>query len=281
MFRRLAAVTAAVAALLGVNASQVQGAASAHGFRYLWADAFNTPVKLGGFSGCDHNTDTPQAYCSGLSGSMRTNWWAYPNTWPDTAKSGQLGVYKVGGTYHPEDTVWIAPSQSGDGQMHIRMYRPSTGGDFHSATVVPKKAMGLKYGRYIIRERVSHVGVGFKSAQLLWPVDNNAGGCSEIDFPENSHDVAPSAYDHPANCGNQDAFDSRASWSSWHTYTTSWTPSSVTFAVDGRVIGTSRYSPKVAMDWDVQNESSLDGEQAKPGSWDQIDITYVEVDTWS
>lgn len=279
MLRRLALVTAAALALLGVNATPARAAAP--GFRYLWSDSFNQRVALGGFSDCNHNTDTTQAYCGGLTGTTRANWWAYPNNWPDTAKSGQLGVYKVGGTYHPEDTVWVAPSAWGDGQMHIRMYRPNTGGDVHSATVVPKHAMGLRYGRYVIRERVSHVGRGFKSAQLLWPVDNNAGGCSEIDFPENSHDVAPSAYDHPANCGGQDAYDSRVSWGNWHTYTTSWTPTSVTFAIDGHTVGVSRHSPSVAMDWDVQNESSLDGEQAAPGTWDQIDITYVEVDTWS
>lgn len=275
MLRRLAAATAA---LLAVNAAPAHSADHTPGFHYLWSDSFNQRVPLGAFSDCDHNTDTPAAYCSGLSGSMRANWWAYPNSWPDTAT--EWG-YSVGGHYHPEDTVWVAPSQWGDGQMHIRMYRPANGGPVHSATVVPKKAMGLRYGRYIIRERVSHVGRGFKSAQLLWPVDNQTGGCSEIDFPESSHDVPPAAFDHPASCGQQDAFDTRVSWGNWHTYTTSWTPTSVTFAVDGRTIGTSRNSPNVAMDWDVQNESSLDGEQATPGTWDQIDITYAEVDTWS
>lgn len=279
MLRRLAAVTVAVAALMGANAAPASAAAHTPGFHFAWSDSFNQRVPLGGFSDCDHNTDARQAYCGGLSGSMRANWWAYPSSWPDTAKSGQLGVYRVGGTYHPEDTVWVAPSAWGDGQMHIKMYRPKAGGDVHSATVVPKRAMGLKYGRYIIRERVSHVGVGFKSAQLLWPV--SGGGCSEIDFPENSHDVPPTAFDHPANCGQQDAFDTAASWGNWHTYTTSWTPSSVSFAVDGRMIGVSQHSPSAPMDWDVQNESSLDGEQAAPGTWDQIDITYVEVDTWS
>ena len=275
MLRRLATVAAMVAALLSTGTAP----AHASGFHYLWSDSLNTPVKLGGFSDCNHNTDTPHAYCAGLTGTMRANWWAYPNTWPDTAASGQLGDYSVGGTYHPEDTVWVAPSPWGDGQMHIRMYRPASGGNNHVATVVPKRAMGLKYGRYIIRERVSHVGVGFKSAQLLWPV--SGGGCSEIDFPENSHNVPPSAFDHPANCGQQNAFDSTVSWGSWHTYTTSWTPTSVAFAIDGRTIGTSRHSPSVPMDWDIQNESSLDGEHAVPGTWDQIDITYVEVDTWS
>ncbi|MFE9448287.1 glycoside hydrolase family 16 protein [Streptomyces sp. NPDC006739] len=269
-------MAAAVTALLGVNATPARGASA--GFGFLWSDSFNTRVPLGGFSDCGHNADTPVAYCGGLSGAMRAAWWAYPAGWPDTA--AQRG-YPVGGYYDPASTLWIAPSPWGDGQLHIRMYRPRSGGDNHSATVVPKKAMGLRYGRYVIRERVSHVGRGFKSAQLLWPVTNVDGQCPEIDFPENSHDTAPTAFDHPANCGGQDAFDSQVSWANWHTYSTSWTPSSVTFAVDGRTIGSSRHGPTVAMDWDIQNESSLDGEQAAPGTWDQIDITYVEVDTWS
>jgi hypothetical protein len=276
MLRRLILFIAAAATLVGLSAPPAQAAPR---FRPVFSDAFNERVPLGSFRDCDHNPDTPQAYCGGLSGSMRANWWAYPNTWPDTAKSGQLGDYSVGGTYHPEDTVWVAPSPWGDGQMHIRMYRPANGGDNHVATVVPKRAMGLKYGRYIIRERVSHVGYGFKSAQLLWPVSSR--GCTEIDFPENSHDVPPSAFDHPANCDVQDLFDSFVSWGAWHTYTTSWTPTSVSFAIDGKTIGTSRYSPNIPMNWDIQNESSLDGEHAAPGTWDQIDITYVEVDTWS
>ncbi|MCQ4041078.1 glycoside hydrolase family 16 protein [Streptantibioticus rubrisoli] len=270
--RRFAVVSLAVLGLLGIFAPPAQ--ARTPGFRLIFSDAFNIPTKLGSFRDCDHNTDTPQAYCGGLDGSVSANWWAYPAGWPDTAT--EWG-YRVGGYYHPEDTVWIAPSAWGDGQMHIRMYRPADGGPVHSATVVPKKAMRLKYGRYEIRERVSHVGVGFKSAQLLWPV--GGGGCSEIDFPENSHDVAPSAYDHPADCGPQDWFDTRVAWTAWHTYTITWLPSGVAFGLDGRVIGVSRYSPRTPMDWDIQNESSLDGETARPGSWDQIDISYVRV--WS
>ena len=55
----------------------------------------------------------------------------------------------------------------------------------------------------------------------------------------------------------------------------------MTFAIDGHTIGHSAHSPNVPMDWDIQNESSLDGESAKPGTWDQIDVTYVKVWSWS
>lgn len=274
--RRLAAIAFAAAAMLGSSAAPAHG--SSPTFRLIYADGFNTPVKRGSFTDCDHATDTRQAYCSGLTGSVRNAWWAYPAGWPDTAQSGQLGHYPVGGYYDPASTIWIAPSAWGDGQMHIRMWRGPSG-PVHSATVVPKAAIGLRYGRYEIRERVSHVGYGYKSAQLLWPVTDVNGQCPEVDFPENSHDVQPSAYDHPSSCGDQDAFDTGVNWSAWHTYDITWTGAGVTFAVDGRTIGTSRYSPSVPMDWDIQNESSLDGETAAPNSSDQIDITYIRV--WS
>ena len=274
--KRTAAVTLAVLAILGTAAAPARGTTAKPTFHEVFADTFNGQhVPLGAFSGCNHATDTPAAYCTGLTGPTRAAWWAYPDEWPDTATQRH---YPVGGYYHPEDTVWIAPSTSGDGQMHIRMYRPASGGPVHSATVVPKAAMGLKYGRYVIRERASHVGTGYKSAQLLWPV--SGGGCDEIDFPENSHSVPVSAFDHPANCGTQTAIDTGASWSQWHTYTIQWTPQGVDFYVDSRHVGHSSKTPDIPMDWDIQNESSLDGQHAAPGSWDQIDITYVEVDSW-
>jgi hypothetical protein len=35
------------------------------------------------------------------------------------------------------------------------------------------------------------------------------------------------------------------------------------------------------MDWDIQNESALNGESAAPNSWAQMDITDVKVWAWS
>lgn len=274
MLRRLALVTAAVVALLGINATPARAATPS--FHLIYADGFNTPVKRGAFSDCDHNTDTVQAYCSGLPTTVRSAWWAYPAGWPDTAT--QRG-YPVGGLYDPATTLSISPSPWGDGQLHIRMWRGASG-PVHSATIVPKKAMGLKYGAYEERWRVSHVATGYKSAHLLWPVTND--GCSEIDFPELEWDTQVAGFMHPSNCGQQIAVDTGKTWGQWHTSRIEWTPGRITFLLDGNVVGTTTRSvPAIPMDWDIQNESALNGESAKPNSSAQMDITYVKVWAWS
>lgn len=271
--RRLLVTAAGLAALLvGLAAPRAEAA----GWHLRFADAFNKPVAKGRFSGCNHNTDTVQAYCSGLPDSVRANWWAYPAGWPDTATQRH---YPVGGYYDPASTLWIAPSQWGDGQLHIRMWRGASG-PVHSATVVPKAAMGLRYGAYEERFRVSHVARGYKSAHLLWPVNND--GCSEIDFPELEWDTQVAGFMHPSNCGQQVAVDTGKSWGQWHTSRIEWTPGRIVFLLDGKVVGsTTKSVPATAMDWDIQNESALNGESAAPNSSAQMDITYVKVWSWS
>lgn len=271
--RRLAAVALAVAALLGTAVAPARGAAPT--WHLVFADGFNTPTKLGSFSGCDHSDDTPAAYCSGLTGSMRANWWAYPAGWPDTATQRN---YPVGGYYDPATTLWVSPSQWGDGQLHIRMWRGSTG-PVHSATVVPKAAMGLRYGAYEERWRVSHVATGYKSAHLLWPV-SNSDPCSEIDFPELEWDTQVAGFMHPSTCGQQIAVDTGKSWGQWHTSRIEWTPGDIKLFIDSKLVSETHTGvPSVAMDWDIQNESALNGEAAAPNSWAQMDITYVKA--WS
>ncbi|MGW3196324.1 glycoside hydrolase family 16 protein [Streptomyces sp. NPDC001118] len=276
MLRRAAAVAVAVAALMGVNAASARAASHVPGFHEIFADGFNTPVAKGSFRDCDHNTDTSAAYCSGLPASVRSVWWAYPAGWPDTAT--QRG-YPVGGYYDPASTLWISPSPWGDGQLHIRMWRGASG-PVHSATVVPKKAMGLKYGAYEERWRVSRVARGYKSAHLLWPVNND--GCSEIDFPELEWDTQVAGFMHPSDCGTQVAVDTGRSWGQWHTSRIEWTHGDIKFFLDSKLVGETRTSvPSVAMDWDIQNESALNGESAAPNSWGQMDVTDVKVWSWS
>ncbi|MEU0818944.1 glycoside hydrolase family 16 protein [Streptomyces mirabilis] len=267
MLRRLAVVAAAVAALVGVNATPTHAVGGS--FHRVLNDNFSWTVPTGAWSDCNHNTDTRQAYCSGLPAYASRNWWAYPAGWPDTAT--QRG-YKVGGYYDPASTLSVS-----GGQLHIRMWRGASG-PVHSATVVPKAAMGLRYGAYEERWRVSHVARGYKSAHLLWPVNND--GCSEIDFPELEWDTQVAGFMHPSNCGQQIAVDTGKAWGQWHTSRIEWTPGKITFILDGAIVGqTTKSVPAIPMSWDIQNESALNGESAAPNSWGQMDIDYVRV--WS
>jgi hypothetical protein len=229
-----------------------------------WSANFSAPVALGQFSGCDDNADGPDPSCANLPASLRSQWWAYPWPWPDTAT--QRG-YPVGGYYDPRQTVWIS-----GGQMHIRMFRDAAG--MHSAAVVPKAAMGQLYGKYVETFRVPKIAPGYKSAHLLWPSGN---ADYEVDYPENEWDTGISAYVH-AGQDPQQAFDTGASWGTWHTTALEWTPKRLSFFLDGKLIGTTTQGvPNVPMDWIIQNESALNGESAAPDSSAQIDIAAVSV----
>lgn len=247
-------------------------------FRQVFAENFNgDSVPLGSFRDCNHNADRKTAYCGGLTGSYRADWWAYPNTWPDTAKSGADGNVgrTVGGTYHPEDTVSVGPASTGDGRMSIRMWRPASGGDVHSAAVVPKKVMEQAYGKFSARIRVVKAAPGYKSAWLHY-----GGGC-EIDYPEQNWTDTITAFHHPCNGGQQGYFPTGARWTEWHSVTTEWTPGHVRFYLDGRLIGhDTRGVPSRPLSWVMQNESALYGPNATPGSSAQMDITWVTAYVW-
>ncbi len=242
---------------------------AAPGFQLIYTDNFTTDVPLGAFSDCNHDANTPAAYCGGLAAypSVEANWWSYPAGWPDTATERNL---PLGGFYDPTTTVWIS-----GGEMHIRMWRGSTGPN-HSATMVPKIAMGMLYGQFTETFRVSQVAPGFKSAHLLWPAAT-CTGC-EIDFPEGDWDGSIEAFNHPNGGGNQDSFDSGTTWTGWHTSTIQWTPGDVKFILDGKLIGESTNNVMdTPAQWDIQNESALDGEMAAPNSSAEIDIKSVSV----
>jgi hypothetical protein len=235
------------------------------GWKQVFVTDFPGTVPVGAFSDCNNDVNSPQAACNGLRpyGEYYANWWAYPSGWPDTAKSGADGNVGApfGGVYRPELTVSV-----GGGAMHIRMFRPSTGGENAVATVVPRKCMDRQYGRYSERFRVVHADPGFKSAHLFYQ------GGYEIDYPENDYDRAISAYVHPGGA----TFATAAKWSDWHTTDIEWTPGVVKFYLDGALIGTATDKvPSIKMSWILQNESSIIGPYAAPGASAQLDIDWV------
>lgn len=237
-------------------------------FWQVLAEDFNGDrVPLGSFSDCDHHADTSAAYCAGLEGAYRDNWWAYPTGWQDTANDRDR---KVVGTYHPEDTVSVGPGENGDGMMHIRMWRPEDGGPVHAAALVPRAVMQMAYGKYSARIKVTKPAPGYKSAWLHY-----GDGC-EMDHPEGEWTGGITAFHHPCGGGEQGYFPSDADWTEWHTVSTEWTPGHVRFFVDGRRIGEdTRGVPSAPLSWVLQNESALEGPGAAPGSSAELDVTWV------
>lgn len=233
-------------------------------WKLAYSTTFQQNAPLGSFSGCD----TPDSTCGNLPADVKWQWWAYPNPWPDTATQRK---YPVGGYYNPSKTIWIS-----GGQMHIRMFRQ--GGPVNSAAVIPKVAMGRKYGLYVETVRVSRITAGYKSAHLLWPSGGSQDTDSfEVDFPENEWDTMPYGFIHNGTPG-QLSFPGNVRWTDWNTFEIAWKPDSLTLSVNGKVTGKTTdkaYIPDVPMDWIIQNESALNGERAPVNSSAQIDIRYV------
>lgn len=231
-----------------------------------WETSFSVPAKLGAFSGCDHYDRTPYAYCGGLPASLRSQWWAYPYPWPDSATEVHI---PLGGYYDPAHTVWIS-----GGQMHIRLFRDTTW--IHSAAVVPKAAIGLLYGAYIERFSVNpEPYLGYKSSHLLWPTSSPLS--FEVDFPESQWNLPIDAHVHagPAQRG----FATDTPWTGWHTSEIDWAPGKLTFYLDDKYIGTltGKWVPDERMSWIIQNESAIGGEQAPERSSAEISFSYLAV----
>ncbi|MBO0791141.1 MAG: discoidin domain-containing protein [Ktedonobacteraceae bacterium] len=203
------------------------------GWHQVFAEDFTTDVAVGDFPGT--------AY-----GKKFT---VYQDGWPDTA--GQLGSPS---RYYPSKVV-----SAKDGMLNLYLHTEK--GTPMAAAVLPILKNHL-YGKYTIRFKSDSLK-GFKTAWLLWPDSQNGGIAAkdgEIDFPEGDLDGTINAFMHPRDGSEQDAFDSGASYTSWHTASIEWTPGKVKFILDGKSIGTStRAVPNTPMQWVIQTESCLDG----------------------
>jgi hypothetical protein len=233
-------------------------------WQLAWSTDFPVAAPLGSFGGGGNG---PSVDAPDLPSALKSQWGAYPSGWADTAT--QRGL-PVGGYYDPGTTVWIS-----GGQMHIKLWRGASG-SVHSAALVPLAAQGRTYGKYVETFRVSQVATGYKSAHLLWPSSGDQDTSSfEVDYPENEWDTGISAYVHDGN-DPQQSFSASNSWTSWHTTEIDWTPTSLSFYLDGKQVGsTTSGVPNEPMDWIIQNESALNGESAAPNSSAQMDISYV------
>ncbi|SHE88395.1 Glycosyl hydrolases family 16 [Seinonella peptonophila] len=253
------------------------------GWKQVFSDDFEgVTLPKGSFKDCKEEG------CQGLPEPTQSNWGAYPNTYDDTAGLCNKGSnrcptgqkYKFGGVYDPEKTVSIV-KENGDGVMKIDMF--NDGQKNHVAAMIPKKMAGKKYGRYAIRFKTTKTP-GYKLAWLLW-ADNEekCKGC-EIDFPELELDKKIAGFVHPKGGGQQDSYETGASFDQWHTAVTEWTPGKIKFYLDGKEVKQSGSGktestnniPDEPMSWIIQSESSLDPSSvAEPNSKATIWISWV------
>jgi beta-glucanase (GH16 family) len=110
------------------------------------------------------------------------------------------------------------------------------------------------YGAYFVRSRMTSEGPN--DVELLWPAANVWP--PEIDFYETGKPTSASATVHFSPTNQIDQVQLLVNTLQWHTWGVIWTPSSITYTVDGQVWGTVNTAaaiPNQAMTLDIDQES--------------------------
>jgi Glycosyl hydrolases family 16 len=232
------------------------------GWKQIFTSDFNHGnVPVGGFPG--------KAYAAKWSEN-------YPDGTPDTA--GQMPGGKS--AYYPSKVLSISNGVL-DMYLHTENGIPMGAAPspiIGNATKSPYNS--LLYGRYSVRFK-SDALAGFKTAWLLWPDSGVWPRDGEIDYPEQDLTKAFYGAVHWSD-GGKDTFEtiqSGASFTTWHTATTEWSPGRVEFFLDGRSIGVSTTNvPHTPMHYILQTESCLTGCPA-PSTSGHLDVDWVAI--WS
>ncbi|MHB1905295.1 MAG: glycoside hydrolase family 16 protein [Acidimicrobiales bacterium] len=134
------------------------------------------------------------------------------------------------------------------------------------------------YGAYFVRSRVT--GAGPTQVELLWPANNTWP--PEIDFSETSGAIDGStASDIWAASGSgrsQVQSHVAVDMTQWHTWGVIWTPSTITYTVDGRVWGevTNTGSiPSIPMTLDIQQQTWCSAGYACPSAPQSMQVDWV------
>ncbi len=223
------------------------------GWRQIFADDFTKDVPLGSF---------PSA--------VSDRWGAYQDGWPDTTHHG---------TYMPSKVLSVS-----GGLLNFHIH--TEGGVHMVSAPYPRingansPGFGQLYGRYAVRFRADPLHL-YKTAWLLWPDSETWPRDGEIDFPEGDLDGTISAFMHRQGAtsgGDQDYYVTNATYPTWHTAVIEWRASSLTFILDGRVIGTSTDRiPNTPMHWVLQTETALTAASPADSTAGNVQVDWVAV----
>ena len=130
------------------------------------------------------------------------------------------------------------------------------------------------YGAYFVRSRMT--GPGPTQVELLWPI---AGWPPEIDFNETYGAVDLSmATTHFDAANDQEQRTVNIDMTQWHTWGVVWTPTSISYTVDGNIWGivtTPAAIPNQPMTLDLQQQTWCSANWACPSSPQSMQVDWV------
>jgi len=188
---------------------------------------------------------------------------SYSTEFPGNSLPPGWGAYQGqpgGDPYGSWDAADVSVS---GGELHL-LATPNGHGSY-STGGVSFSGNPQTYGMYLVRMKGDYEpGLQISDVALLWPA--SSVWPPEIDFYEDTGDARSSylATVHPGpNAENSNIVHERvdSGATQWHVYGVIWTPSSITFTVDGQQAGNVIYSrslpawPDIAMNLDLQSEN--------------------------
>lgn len=130
------------------------------------------------------------------------------------------------------------------------------------------------YGAYFVRTRVT--GPGPSQVELLWPTK---GWPPEIDFNETDGTVnKTTATLHFDASNDQDQRSVTMNMTQWHTWGVIWTPTSVTYTVDGQVWGSVHVASEISdvpMTLDLTQQTWCTSNWACPTAPQTMEVDWV------
>jgi beta-glucanase (GH16 family) len=201
---------------------------------------------------------------------------SYVNDFTGTALPAGWGAYsgKPGGD--PGSQWGAAHAVVSNGMLQLETYQDAAYGGEWVTGGVSQYGHSQTYGAYFVRSRVT--GPGPTNVELLWPVA--PVWPPEIDFNETGGaTIGTSATVHwaPGNQQEQHS-DHTVDMTQWHTWGVIWTPTSITYTVDGVAFGTVTNPseiPNQAMTLDLQQQTWCNSGYACPTSPQSMDIDWV------
>jgi hypothetical protein len=137
----------------------------------------------------------------------------------------------------------------------------------------------LTYGAYFVRSRETSAGPD--DVELLWPADNSWP--PELDFAETGISPKSSSWtDHYTSPSLRTQVTKKINVTHWHTWGVVWTPSAITFVVDGKAWGevtAAAQIPTVPMTLDLQAQTWCGLKPECPKHRSTMLIDWVEVFT--
>ena len=161
------------------------------------------------------------------------------------------------------------------GLMELSTFRNPLFGDRWVTGGICQCGSSQVYGAYFVRSRIT--GPGPNEVELLWPLTNEWP--PEIDFSETGDKVTGTTSSVHFGVKNTIVHRSvQANMKKWHTWGVIWTPSSITYTLDGRVWGefaVGKDIPKVRMTLDFEQVTQCPSNRDCPTAQQNMYVDWV------